>query len=51
MVIPFYRKCYYKKLDTVKHYLNLHLAKWFLQAISIPYLSSIFFIKKSRKKI
>ena len=35
-----------QELDIVKRYLNLHLAKEFIQANSTPYLSQVFFVKK-----
>lgn len=47
---PFY-KILPQKLDIVKCYLDLHLIKRFIQANSAFYSSSVFFLKKSDKKI
>ena len=47
--------CLYKmllqKLDVFKCYLDLYLAKGFIQASLAPYLSSVLFVKKSSKGI
>ena len=40
-----------QKLDTVKRYLDLYLAKGFIQANLAPYLSPVFFVKKSSREI
>lgn len=40
-----------KKLDIIKHYLNLFLAKKFIEASKTSYFSAIFLIKKSCDKI
>lgn len=40
-----------KKFDTIKHYLNLHLTKDFIQVSLTLYSFLVFFIKKLDKKI
>ena len=40
-----------QKLDIVKHYLDLYLAKGFIQASSVSYLFPILFVKKPGRGI
>ena len=40
-----------QELDAVKHYLNLYLAKWFIQARSAFYSSPVLFFKKPGRGI
>lgn len=40
-----------EKFGAVKYYLDSYLVKGFIQAYSALYLSPVFFVKKSNKKI
>lgn len=44
-------KIFLKKLDAIKWYFDLYLAKRFILTTFISYFSSNFFVKKSKKKV